>query len=80
MIEQKIGRMASSLLHVYLLFFSCQCVHIDVLLHVEELEAEVIPIEEEKDVNRRGLYNTPKLDHQTPFNENKFLFQRGSLD
>ena len=49
MIEQKIGRMAlSHVFHVYLLFFSSQCVHVDVLLHVEELEAEVIPIGEHK--------------------------------
>ena len=56
MIEQIIGRMALSLLHVYLLFFSCQCVHVDVLLHVEELETEVIPIGEhkQKGVSRRG--------------------------
>ena len=37
-----------SCFHVYLLFFSSQCVHVDVLLHVEELEAEVIPIGEHK--------------------------------
>ena len=58
MIEQKIGRISlSHVLHVYLLLFSCQCVHVDVLLHVEELETEVIPIGEhkQKGVSRRKL-------------------------
>ena len=55
MIKKIIGIMALSLLHVYLLFFSSQCVHVDVLLHVEELETEVIPIGEhkQKGVSRR---------------------------
>ena len=57
MIKKIIGIMALSLLHVYLLFFSSQCVHVDVLLHVEELETEVIPIGEHKlkGVSRRKL-------------------------
>ena len=56
MIKKIIGIMALSLLHVYLLFFSSQCVHVDVLLHVEELETEVIPIGEhkQKGVSRTG--------------------------